>query len=94
MPVNLLNEKDLNNYLTDVVYQGQETPLYTSGDFKSIDYVRQNKDGIAKAILAQYIKHRLRLHLMDKANVPYLSKVQMSDDLPDIVNAFKITTRI
>ena len=82
MPVNLLNEKDLNNYLTDVVYQGQETPSYTSGDFKSIDYVRQNKDGIAKAILAQYIKHRLRSHLVDKADAPFLSQVQMSDDLP------------
>jgi len=82
MPVNLLNEKDLNNYLTDIVYQGQETPSYTSGDFKSIDYVRQNKDGIAKAILAQYIKHRLRSHLVDKADAPFLSQVQMSDDLP------------
>ena len=82
MPVNLLNEKDLNNYLTDVVYQGQETPSYTSGDFKSIDYVRQNKDGIAKAILAQYIKHRLRSYLVNKTDVPFLSKAEMSDNLP------------
>ena len=74
MPVNLLNERDLNNYLTDVVYMGQETPTYKSGDFKSIDYVRQNKDGIAKAILAQYIKHRLRSHLVDKEDVPFFVK--------------------
>lgn len=33
MPVNLLNEKDLNNYLTDIVYHGQNTEVFKSGDF-------------------------------------------------------------
>ena len=82
MPVNLLNERDLNDYLTDIVYRGQETPSYSSGDFKSVDYVRQNKDGIVKAILAQYIKHRLRSYLVDKEDVSFLSKVKMAKDLP------------
>ena len=82
MPVNLLNEKDLNNYLTDIVYMGEEAPSFTSGDFKSIDYVRQNKDAIVKAMLAQYMKHRLRAHLVDKEDVPFLSEVERSPDLP------------
>ena len=82
MPVNLLNEKDLNNYLTDIVYMGQETPTFTSGNFKSIDYVQQHKDAIVKAMLAQYMKHRLRAYLSDKEDVPFLSKLELSPDLP------------
>lgn len=83
MPVNLLNEHTLNNYLTDLVYQGTPTPSYTAGDFKSVDYVTEHKDGIVKAILSQYMKHRLRSFLTDKPDVPFLKKVDMCDDLPE-----------
>ena len=82
MPVNLINEKDLNNYLMDVVYMGQDTPSFTNGNFKSIDYVRQNKDAIVKAMLAQYMKHRLRTYMTDRADVPFLEEVKKSPDLP------------
>ena len=83
MPINLLNERALNDYLTDIVYQGTTPPSYTAGDFKSVDYVAEHKDGIVKAILSQYMKHRLRTFLTDKPNVSFLKKVEMRDDLPE-----------
>ena len=82
MPVNLLNEKDLNNYLTDVVYMGAQMPTFTNGDFQSIDYVRQNKDAIVRAILSQYMKHRLRNHLKDREDLPFLLPIEKTPDLP------------
>ena len=82
MPVDLTNEKDLNAYLTDLVYQGEEEPsVYKDGNFKSIDYVRQNKDGIVKGMLNQYVKHRLRSFLTDKEE-PFLEEVKTSEELP------------
>lgn len=65
MPVNLLNEKDLNNYLVDVVYRGQEMEVFKSGDFKSTAFVEQNKDAIVRSMLFQWCKHRLRNHLAE-----------------------------
>ena len=46
MPVNLINEKALNEYLSDIVYHGQEMETFTQGEFKSTAYVEQNKDAI------------------------------------------------
>ena len=65
MPVNLINEKDLNNYLTDIVYHGQEMETFKSGDFKSTAFVEQNKDAIVRSMLLQWCKHRLRSHLAE-----------------------------
>lgn len=65
MPVNLLNEKDLNNYLADIVYHGQEMEVFKSGNFKSTAFVEQNKDAIVRSMLMQWCKHRLRLHLTE-----------------------------
>ena len=65
MPVNLLNEKDLNNYLADIVYHGQEMETFKSGDFKSTAFVEQNKDAIVRSMLLQWCKHRLRSHLAE-----------------------------
>ena len=65
MPVNLLNEKDLNNYLADIVYHGQEMEVFKSGDFKSTAFVEQNKDAIVRSMLMQWCKHRLRQHLTE-----------------------------
>ena len=82
MPVNLLNEKDLNTYLTDVVYMGAEMPEFKNGNFQSIAYVRQNKDAIVRAILSQYMKHRLRSYLIDKEDLPFLLPIEKTPDLP------------
>jgi len=83
MPINLLNERALNDYLTDIVYQGTTPSSYTAGDFKSVDYVTEHKDEIVKGILSQYMKHRLRAFLTDNPNVPFLKKVEMREDLPE-----------
>ena len=41
MPINLLYEKPLNDFLIDVVYQGDTVPKQPNyhGNFKSPDYV-------------------------------------------------------
>jgi len=65
MPVNLINEKDLNNYLADIVYHGQEMETFKSGNFKSTAFVEQNKDAIVRSMLLQWCKHRLRSHLAE-----------------------------
>lgn len=87
MPINLFNERALNDYLTDVIYQGQEVPHFftdgnASANFKSPDYVEQHKDAIVKAILSQYIKHRMRAFLTDKADEPFLVPLQKREGLP------------
>jgi len=65
MLVNLLNEKDLNDYLADIVYHGQDMEVFKSGDFKSPGFVEQNKDAIVRSMLMQWCKHRLRSHLAE-----------------------------
>ena len=65
MPVNLINEKDLNNYLIDIVYHGQELETFSSGDFKSVAFVEQNKNAIIRSMMLQWCKHRLRSHLAE-----------------------------
>ena len=46
MSLNLLNEKSFNDYLTDIVYQGESVPKQQSynGEFESPDYVEQHRD--------------------------------------------------
>ncbi len=66
MPVNLLNERVLNEYLTDIVYQGQEMKTFTKGEFNSPDYVRLNKDAIVRSMLLQWMKSRLRSYLSEE----------------------------
>ncbi len=83
MPVNLLNEKDLNNYLADTVYHGEEIQTFKSGNFKSVDYVKQNKDAIVRSMMYQWFKHRMRSHLVEKENAEFLTPVKMSEDLPN-----------
>ncbi|MBQ7660025.1 MAG: PcfJ domain-containing protein [Alphaproteobacteria bacterium] len=63
MLVNLLNEKDLNDYLADIVYHGQDMEVFKSGDFKSPGFVEQNKDAIVRSMLMQWCKHRLHSYL-------------------------------
>lgn len=85
MPVNLINEKDLNNYLTDIVYHGQEMETFKSGDFKSTAFVEQNKDAIVRSMLLQWCKHRLRSHLSEDLpeHKDFLTAVKADEpDLP------------
>ena len=67
MPINLLNDKNFNDYLTDITYQGSGVPKQPNyrGDFESADYVEQHRDEIIKGILNQYIKLRVRDYVMN-----------------------------
>lgn len=86
MPVNLLNEKDLNAYLADLVYQGQTNALSALTDLqnrlKDANFVMQNKDAITKAILLQWTKHRLRAYLTAEEVMPFLTPVTNGKNLP------------
>ncbi len=66
MPVNLINEKALNEYLSDIAYHGQEMETFTKGEFNSPAYVEQNKDAIVRSMMMQWMKHRLRSHLAEE----------------------------
>jgi len=85
MALNLLNDKDFNNYLTDITYQGGHVPNQQNlhGEFESVDYVAQHRDEIVKGILNQYIKLRVREYLLNQTNEPAFVKVDRNrTDLP------------
>ncbi len=81
MPVNLLNERDFNDYISDVIYRGEKAETYTAGNFKSFGYVVENKDKIIKSMVYQWAKHRLRSYLDEKPEA-FLQKVSWSAELP------------
>lgn len=85
MPINLLHETPLNDFLIDVVYQGGNIPKQPSyqGNFKSPDYVEQHRDEIVKGILLQYIKLRLRGYMTGLKDEPAFVLVDKTrQDLP------------
>ena len=49
--INLLDEKPLNNYLQDLVYNGAEPTVIK---VENTDDARENMDAIARNILFQY----------------------------------------
>ena len=92
MPVNLLNESDLNKYLTSVVYtNNEEVPHWVSDkssqsqeNLQNPDWVKEHKDEVVKAILLQYFKKRIREYFMKSEDVPYLESVKSNEkDLPE-----------
>ena len=85
MPINLLNDKDFNDYLIDITYQGGTVPKQPNfkGEFESPDYVFQHRDEIIKGILNQYIKSRLREYVVNLENEPAFVLVDKNrPDLP------------
>ncbi len=85
MSINLLNDKQFNDYLTDITYQGTPVPKQPNyhGDFESVDYVEQHRDEIIKGILNQYIKLRLREYVVNLENEPAFVLVDKNrTDLP------------
>ncbi len=84
MAIDLINENDLNQYLIDVVYQGMGLPAnFTKENFQDIPYVEANKDGITKAILVQYLKHRIRPYFKENSDVVFLTPLTLSSELPE-----------
>ncbi len=88
MPVNLLNEKALNQYLTNLVFKGQSAAT-VAGDFSrqklsDIPFIEENMDFIVNYMVLQYAKHRIRTFLVDNSDVPFLVPVDASyPNLPD-----------
>ncbi len=77
MPVNLLNEHDLNDYLTCLVFPDGRAPRLTPEILRDIDSVEHHRDMIAKSMVLQWVKHRLRASLTEKTSVPYLKPVTL-----------------
>ena len=70
MPVNLINEGDLNKYLTSIVFTNGEVPHWVSEskgesqkNLQSPDWVEEHRDEVVKAILLQYFKKRIRSYI-------------------------------
>ncbi len=84
MPVNLLNEKDLNDYLFKIIYKDDKEFGLDITDFKEINpnYLNQNKDAFTKALVYQWMKHRLRSHFMESEEKPFLKPVTYDESLP------------
>ena len=87
MPVNLLNDKDLNNYIINLVWGDEGIPKVLDGQSQknliNIEYIEQNKDEVIRSIITQYMKHRIRRHLVSDENSSFLLPISMSEDLPD-----------
>ena len=86
MALNLLNDLELNEFLTDISYQGRPVPKQQGihGEFESADYVLSHTDEIARGILNQYIKHRVREYISRQGNEPAFVPVDANKtDLPD-----------
>ena len=85
MALNLLDDKQFNDYLTDITYQGMGVPKQQNyhGDFESVDYVEQHRDEIVKGILNQYVKLRVRDYVKSLEKEPAFELVDKSrTDLP------------
>ncbi len=75
MPVNLLNERELNNFLARLVFADEDVPVIKPENLRDISYVENNQEMIAKCMLMQWMKHRLRAYLTDQINVSFLARV-------------------
>jgi len=82
MPVNLLNEGDLNKYLTKMIYADGEVPHWVSdkssesqANLQSPDWVKEHRDEVVKAILLQYFKKRIRMYFHSDSNASFLKPV-------------------
>ena len=91
MTINLLNENDLNKYLTKMVYFDEEVPHWVSDkssesqkNLQSPDWVKEHKDEVVKAILLQYFKKRMREYLTENSDASFLTPVNKSEkNLPE-----------
>ncbi len=76
MSINLLNEQELNKFLTGQIC-GKITNISVSRNMLfSKKYALENLDLLAKAMAAQWLKVKFRDFLLDRATVPYLEEVK------------------
>ncbi len=82
---NILNIKDLDNYIKDVVYRGQDVEIFTDGNFNSVDFVQQHKDEIVRSMLYQWANYALKPYMSTKTphTMRFLPLINVMDgDLP------------
>lgn len=85
MAGNLVNTQDLDNYLKDVVYRGQEKEIFENGNFNSIAFVEQHKDAIVRSMLLKWTDFCLKPYMSTKTpqTMRFLPLINvMDDDLP------------
>ncbi len=63
-PVNLLNEKDLNQFIADIIYFGEEPDFFETAELRDLSYVKEHKDAVIRAMVYQWVKTRLRTFLI------------------------------
>lgn len=83
MPINLLNEGDLNKYLTSIVFQNGEVPHWVTEsseesqkNLQTPDWVNNHKTEVCNAILLQYFKKRIRSYLTKDEEQQFLTSVE------------------
>lgn len=89
MPINLVNNKVLSEYLSDIVYQGEQYPSSFAENFQKTKVIftdfeeyEKNKDNVVKNMINQYFQHRLRLYLTDKTDAAYLHPLYDGKNFP------------
>ena len=86
MALNLLNDYALNDFLTDISFQGNQQIANQGlhGEFESVDYVVANRDTIVRGILNQYVKRKIRDYILNLKDEPAFVAVDAKQpDLPD-----------
>ena len=86
MALNLLNDYAFNDFLTDISFQGNPQPASQGvrGEFESVDYVVAHRDTIARGILNQYVKRKIRDYILNLKDEPAFVAVDATQpDLPD-----------
>jgi len=90
MPVNLINEKELNAYLTNLVWHGENVPSFPTTALNDVAFVSEHKDDVIRLIIAQYIKHRIRSYLTQSEQTDFLTPVDLNQpNLPAWVNGVR-----
>ncbi len=81
MSVNLLNEQDLYGFFARLVFSDERVPTVASENLSEISFVENHQELIARCMVFQWMKHRLRAYLLNQTNVPFLSRVSSFDAL-------------
>ena len=80
-PVNLLNEKDLNQFIADIIYFGEKPDSFETSELRDLSYVKEHKDAVIRAMVYQWFKTRLRSFLTTdtEQNRPFLEPLNPRD---------------
>lgn len=80
MTVNLVNEQELNKFLTDYISEYNPEVKVSPLMMLSRKFIADNADDLAKAISAQWLKSKFRDYLSKEEAQPYLEPVTTFDE--------------